>query len=134
MAEEQEDGVEYYRRPIVTDYAMSGHTWICTYTRKAEGMSIDAKVVGVRLVHGDFKLTLEPRDELACGGQTTLYVKYPFEDEHYFSKFMGCDLWGNDSVLMLGDVKIADRISYMIIRLVPNWLELVKSYKEKRGR
>ena len=134
MAEEQEDGVEYYRRPIVTEYAMSGHTWICTYTRKAEGMSIDAKVVGVRLVHGDFKLTLEPRDDHACAGQTTLCIESPFDDFHYLSKVIGCDLWGNSSVLMLGDSKIADRISYMVIRFVPNWYELVKAYKLKRGR
>ena len=97
-------------------------------------MSIDATVVGVRLVDGDFKLTLEPRDDRACAGQTTLRIESPFIDFHYLSKLIGCDLWGNDSMLMLGDSIIADRISYMEIRFVPHWYELVKAYKLKRGR
>lgn len=129
MVEKYEDCVEYYRLPLVTEYAMSGHTWICTHTRKAVVMSIDAVVVGVRMVDGDFKLTLEDRDRLSTAGQTTLCVESPFEDFHYLSKLIGCEVWGNASVLMLGDAKLADRIGYIGIKLVPYWYELMKARK-----
>lgn len=96
-------------------------------------MSIDATVVGVRLVEGDFKLTLEPRDESACAGQTTLCIETPFNNYHFLSRIMGCDVWGNSSVLMLGDAKLADRIGYVGIRLVPHWLQLVKAYTKPKN-
>lgn len=97
-------------------------------------MSIDARVQKV-LFNPDGSGRLELIDRPARGGRTAgkrgqanldFQVSYP-----YVAWLEGCDVWGNDSVLMLGDMTIAIRTSDTEIRFVPRRIfeSVVVSYK-----
>lgn len=85
-------------------------------------MSIDARVDFVEFYEdGGGKLHLIDRpprrqgDTPGVAGQSALcYDSGPYED----TALNGCDIWGNDSVIMLGDRKIATRVGYTKIRFV----------------
>jgi hypothetical protein len=85
-------------------------------------MSIDARVHKV-LINPDGSGRLELIDRPARGGRTAgergqanldFQVSYPS-----VAQLEGCDIWGNDSVIMLGDMTIAIRTSDREIRFVP---------------
>jgi hypothetical protein len=85
-------------------------------------MSIDARVHKV-LINPDGSGRLELIDRPARGGRTAgergqanldFQVCYPS-----VAQLVGCDVWGNDSVIMLGDMTIAIRTSPAEIRFVP---------------
>lgn len=85
-------------------------------------MAIDGKVSGVQFsANGEARLILESRDGYTSPGQEILVVlDWPAGNTDLLY-LIDKELWGNSSELMLGDEKIADRISYATIRLVENW-------------
>src|SRR5437764_1083512 len=97
-------------------------------------MSIDARVQKV-LFNSDGSGRLELIDRPAKRGQTPgnrglasldFQVSYPS-----VAQLEGCDIWGNDSVIMLGDMTIAIRTSPAEIRFVPRRIfeSTVESFK-----
>lgn len=92
-------------------------------------MAIDAKIVGVRIVDEYARLTIEPRVSGTSAGQSSLTIDNSAEERQHVEDLIGCEVWGNASQLMLRNAKLANRIGYTTINLVPHWRELVKAYK-----
>ena len=79
-------------------------------------MSIDARIVGVRVVDGETKLTLEPRDPRGtAAGQHTLVIDNPPAD---CSGMIGTEIWGSADTIMVGTTPWAKRIGYTHIELL----------------
>lgn len=97
-------------------------------------MAIDGKVVGVRLVQGETKLTLESRDGKTSPGQETLVVENPPARPEDLEEFIGKELWGNSSCLMFGESRIAKRLGYLGIELVGNWQEILRAGPLKKRK
>lgn len=89
-------------------------------------MSIDARVVGVRIVDGEHKLTLEARDAMHGPGQTTLVIENQPADPAELESFIGKELWGGSGELLVGQTVIAARTGYIGIRLVDGWQEILR--------
>ena len=86
-------------------------------------MSIDAKIVAVTIVSPDVPsgdpcvhLHLEPRERGGVAGQSVLTVLNPPAAD--LGVLVGTEIWGNDSVIMVGDTKWANRVGYTQIELV----------------
>ena len=79
-------------------------------------MSIDARIVGVRLIDGETKLTLEPRDPRGtAAGQETLVVDNPPAD---CRSLIGLEIWGSADTIMCGETPWAKRHGYTHIELI----------------
>ena len=79
-------------------------------------MSIDAKVELVTYEpDGTATLHLGPRTNQDGPGQPQLTVVNP---RPHLDALEGSCIWGNASTIMVGDTKLADRLSYTTIRLV----------------
>lgn len=93
-------------------------------------MAIDARIVGIRQVDGEVKLTLEGRQPGASPGQSTLVVTNPpTEWQAELAPLIGMCVWGGSSEIMLGDKQLAKRDGYVGIQLVDNWKEVVAKYR-----
>lgn len=94
-------------------------------------MSIDARITGVqKLPSGEFRLVLEKRDQRTPAGQSLLTVLNPPDPPEQLQQLIGCEIWGSDRCLMLGDEHIADRECYTEIRLFDEWMEMAKDWHE----
>lgn len=89
-------------------------------------MAIDAVVVGMREFDGELKLTLADRKG-GSAGQSMMVVTNPPENwkSSPLRHLVNREIWGCSSQIMLGDVKLADRIGYTSLRLVDGWQEIV---------
>ena len=85
--------------------------------RKAVGMSIDARICGLRITDR-VCLILEPREPRGCAGQTILEVLNPPADPKVLAVMVGECVWGGDQFLMFGDRQFAVREGYTKIRLM----------------
>jgi hypothetical protein len=99
-------------------------------------MNIDARVQDV-LFNGDGSGRLELIDRPARRGQApgergqanlNFQASYPS-----VARLEGCDVRGNDRIIMIGDMAIAIRTSHTEIRFVPRRIfeTVVESYKGK---
>lgn len=76
-------------------------------------MSIDARIIGVTRTADELpRLNLEGRKEGESPGQPVLFVRNAPKD---LESFIGSEIWGNASQLLIGDKKVADRINYYVI-------------------
>jgi len=79
-------------------------------------MSIDARIIGVtRTPHELPRLNLEGRKLPDNPGQPVLFVKNAPAD---LESFIGSEIWGNSSQLLIGETKVANRVSYTEIEWV----------------
>jgi hypothetical protein len=80
-------------------------------------MSIDARISRVEYnPDGTATFHLEPRDpRTAPAGQSKLIVSNPRPG---LELLVQVEIWGNDSTIMRGDVKFAERLSATKIKLV----------------
>lgn len=82
-------------------------------------MSIDARIAGVQVkADGEVRLVLEPREKGGHAGQSVMTILNPPRDTTLLNVLIGECVWGNASVLMIGDTKFADRIGYTKLRLL----------------
>ena len=95
-------------------------------------MSIDANVAYVETKEdGSGILHLCDRIPNGSRGQSRLYFETaPFE----VTALNGLPVWGGDSQLMLGEIKIADRVGYTRISFTERdqFLEAVKVHHQRR--
>lgn len=97
-------------------------------------MAIDARIVGIRQVDSEVKLTLEGREPGTSPGQSTLVVTNPPADwQTKFAPLVGMCVWGGSSEIMLGDKQLAKRDGYVGIELVDDWQKALASYKTNRS-
>ena len=65
------------------------------------------------------RLLLEPREKGGCAGQDALtIIDCPTLSDEELHSFIGVDIWGGTSEIMIGDTKWADRVGYTRIKLV----------------
>lgn len=96
-------------------------------------MAIDARIVGIRQVDSEVKLTLEGRQRGSSPGQSTLVVSNPPADwQADLAPLVGMCVWGGSSQIMLGNKELAKRDGYVGIKLVENWQEAVVSYQDNK--
>jgi hypothetical protein len=97
-------------------------------------MSIDAQIIQVhRNADGSGILDLGDRmstdgkrtERVGIAGQATLRFR---PTGAYVTHLIQCEIWGNDSVIMLGEYRIAKRISYTEIEFV-NEVQLVEAIR-----
>lgn len=83
-------------------------------------MSIDAVIIGAsELNSGEIVLNLDARRNDAPGqSRMTVVDSPPLAD---LAVIFGCEMWGNSSLLLIGDTVIADRIGYTSLKLRDNW-------------
>ena len=81
-------------------------------------MSIDARIIGVtRYAYELPRLNLEGRNPSDNPGQPVLFVRNAPND---LESFIGAEIWGNSSQLLIGDKKVANRVSYTEIEWINN--------------
>ena len=97
-------------------------------------MSIDATVAAVHFNEnggGKLKLVDRTKDGKAVGiaGQSVLFFDEAPEE---VSALNGCDIWGGDSSLHLGEKTIALRLSVTRIQFVPRerFLAAIEAYRK----
>lgn len=78
-------------------------------------MSIDARIVGARIVDGRVKLTLKSRESQTAAGQETLVISNPPDD---VQSLIGLEIWGGSRWIYCGDKKWAKRHGYIHVELV----------------
>lgn len=94
-------------------------------------MSIDARVVGLRMVKDGkriVKLSLEDRPGGGPAGQSTLRITNRNRRPGSLvtlKQLIGCDIWGGSGEIMLGDNVLAKRHGYTAIELVDDWEEVI---------
>jgi len=81
-------------------------------------MSIDARIVGVRITDKACCLILEPRDKRTLAGQPIFEIVNPPPDYKTLEVLIGECVWGGAGELMIGEIKIATRIGYSKIELI----------------
>lgn len=73
-------------------------------------MSIDARIIGVTRIKDELpRLNLEGRKTPDNPGQPVLFVRNAPDD---LESFIGSEIWGNSSQLLIGDTNVANRTSY----------------------
>jgi hypothetical protein len=85
-------------------------------------MSIDARVETVYINEdgsGRLNLVDRPGNPPGISGQSSLWFKHAPEE---VTGLNGLDVWGGSSILMLGDHRIASRVSYTQIVFVDSQL------------
>lgn len=91
-------------------------------------MSIDAVVTGISATSmNDVALVLGPR----CGsapGQYQVHVKNPTKLVDMVG-FIGCEIWGNGSQLLIGERAVLSRTSYCEAVLLPNWKSTIENWR-----
>lgn len=97
-------------------------------------MSIDALVVGANVrPTGECVLVLEPREESnKHHGDFTMVVMKPPKNKKSLGRLIGCELWGGSGELLLGDTKIAERVGYRRLTLLPGWESIVNSWRKRQ--
>lgn len=78
-------------------------------------MSIDANVVGIQtLPDGTRQLVLEQPDKSRCAGRSVLAVEEPAPSN--LAILFDKPIWGGDSEIMCGEIKVGERIGYGVVR------------------
>ena len=96
-------------------------------------MAIDGRIVGIRQVDGEVKLTLEGREPGTSPGQSTLVIANPPEQwQDELAPLVGMCIWGGSSQIMLGDKQLASRDGYLGITLVDGWKEIVAKHRARK--
>lgn len=97
-------------------------------------MAIDARIVGIRQVGGEVKLTLEGRELGASPGQSTLVIDNPPDDwKSDLAPLVGMCVWGGSSQIMLGDRELAKRDGFIGIELAAGYKEAIAEYLARKG-
>ena len=99
-------------------------------------MAIDAKITGLSETVGvrEVQISLADRDKHSVAGQTKLRILNPPSNwaKSSLPNLIGCDVWGGDNELYLGDKRFAFRISYTSVYLVEDWETVLQQYCEAR--
>lgn len=98
-------------------------------------MAIDGRIVGLRQVDDEVKLTLEGRRPGYPPGQSTLVVTNPPADwQTELAPLIGMCVWGGSSQIMLGDQELAKRDGYVGIELVADYKNVILDYWARMNR
>lgn len=98
-------------------------------------MAIDARIVGIRQVDNEVRLTLEGRQPGSSPGQSTLVVTNPPADwQTELAPLIGMCVWGGSSQIMLGNKELAKRDGYVGIELVADYKSVILDYQAGKNR
>lgn len=96
-------------------------------------MAIDARIESVKCTYnGELFLKLIDRPKppwnqsAGIAGQNSLTCLGDCNFNYY--RLVGCDIWGGSESIMLGEVEIAKRIGYSMLKLNPNIEEAIDAY------
>lgn len=82
-------------------------------------MSIDAIIEAIEFADDEYVFWLGKRGK-DNPGQSRLILE-PVVNPEKLHVFLGREIWGNSSILLVGDQEIAHRVGYTHIKLLLDW-------------